>query len=103
MRYSFSDAFADLAKATVGGAVFGSALIYGATKVMAATPVIAGAPDPVKVAAPIAIFIILLIGGVLWLMGKPEHDPHVMPDADDDPYYRPAPRRTIEDDARSGQ
>lgn len=37
MRYSFGDALADLAKATVGGAVFGTVLIYGATKVMAAT------------------------------------------------------------------
>lgn len=102
MRYSFGNALCDFAKAVAGGVVVCSVLV-GATKAIAATPAIAGAPDPVKVAAPIVIFLIMLVGGVIWLMGKPEHDPHVMPDADDDPYYRPAPRRTIEDDARSGQ
>ena len=39
MRYSLYDAAKDFAKAVMGGAAFGSALIYGATKVMAATPV----------------------------------------------------------------
>jgi len=96
-RYSLYDAAKDFAKASLVGAAFGGVLIYGATKAWAASDLPAVMQDALWIAAPVVIFCIILY--LLICALRPE-----IPAAsgyDDD--FADRHRRTVEDDARSGQ
>ena len=97
MRYSFSDALADLAKATVGGAAFGGALIYGATKARAESSLPPVVQDFIWISAPVVIFCISLY--LLICALRPEIPAASGYDED----FADRHRWSVEDDARSGQ